>query len=422
MTMETLVEQLKKGESPSYHDMKEVLVSHFPLLAKLKKTPQDPVWHAEGDVEVHTSMVVEELYKQLDQREYEGEIRAVLVLAALFHDIAKPLTTRERERDGRTQIIAPRHADRGRSYLAYKVLDLGLSYEGIRTLLNLVGLHHEPKWLVIKGKDQKDFALLKRLVEPEYLYVLEMADMLGRDCADQGEQIEHIEFFKMFCKEFDVWGRDSDPFKGWFEKVRESMGSPDDFAYIERATTQGFYDWKAGHIYTPEEAAARGMANGAEFPELVLMCGPSGSGKSSWIRNNLSDHDVVSLDAIREEITGSRSDQSQNGRVLQAAKERLKKSLRANRKVVWDATNTRRDFRSLPMGIAHDYGAHTTLTVFHLRDEDFFSRNKDREHSIPDPILRKQIDSVEFPNINDAHRVLFVDGNAEILYDTREHL
>lgn len=65
-------------------------------------------------------------------------------------------------------------------------------------------------------------------------------------------------------------------------------------------------------------------------------------GKSAWLQRTLvlMGFEVVSLDAIREELSGDRADQTVNGRVRQAARERVKAALRAGRKVAWDAERT----------------------------------------------------------------------------------
>src|SRR5690348_14488357 len=69
----------------------------------LRQTPQDPEWHAEGDVLTHTEMVLHEcagIFSDPTDKE-------LLYLSALFHDIAKPETTRYDEEIKHT--IAPGH-------------------------------------------------------------------------------------------------------------------------------------------------------------------------------------------------------------------------------------------------------------------------------------------------------------------------
>ncbi|MEO5923949.1 MAG: HD domain-containing protein [Bryobacteraceae bacterium] len=74
---------------------------HFLEIANLAGTPQDPEWHPEGDVGIHTMLVVNAAAKIAEREGLEGDARAVLIFSALCHDFAKPKTTMLRERDGR---------------------------------------------------------------------------------------------------------------------------------------------------------------------------------------------------------------------------------------------------------------------------------------------------------------------------------
>lgn len=114
----------------------------------------------------------------------------------------------------------------------------------------------------------------------------------------------------------------------------------------------------------------------------------------------------MSLDEIREEITGRRDDQSKNGQVMQLAKERLREELRKpNGRVVWEATSLRSDFRSMVLGLGYDYHAATRLVCFPCDPDELLSRNRSRKHAIPTSVLQKQLDSLEWPEACEAHLV-----------------
>jgi tRNA nucleotidyltransferase (CCA-adding enzyme) len=84
-------------------------VEHFPEIAALQGVPQDPEWHPEGDVDIHTMHVLNEAVRVADRDEIAGDDRAVLLFAALAHDFAKPATTELREREGRQRWTAWGH-------------------------------------------------------------------------------------------------------------------------------------------------------------------------------------------------------------------------------------------------------------------------------------------------------------------------
>lgn len=65
----------------------------FPELVALPGIPQDPRWHPEGDVWIHTLHVCDCAATIGDREELEEYDRVVLLLAALCHDFGKPSTT-----------------------------------------------------------------------------------------------------------------------------------------------------------------------------------------------------------------------------------------------------------------------------------------------------------------------------------------
>ena len=73
---------------------------HFPEIAALAGTPQDPGWHPEGDVGTHTMLVLDAAARVAKREILDGDERAVLLFSALCHDFAKPATTQLREREG----------------------------------------------------------------------------------------------------------------------------------------------------------------------------------------------------------------------------------------------------------------------------------------------------------------------------------
>jgi tRNA nucleotidyltransferase (CCA-adding enzyme) len=63
----------------------------FPELKALVGCPQEPEWHPEGDVWVHTLMVIDEARTRIDGLERPQQI--AIMLGAVVHDVGKPPTT-----------------------------------------------------------------------------------------------------------------------------------------------------------------------------------------------------------------------------------------------------------------------------------------------------------------------------------------
>lgn len=88
-------------------------IVHFPEIGNLLGVPQDPEWHPEGDVGIHTMHVVDAAARIADRDELDGDERAVLLFSALTHDFAKAGTTALRERNGVPRWTAHGHEAAG---------------------------------------------------------------------------------------------------------------------------------------------------------------------------------------------------------------------------------------------------------------------------------------------------------------------
>ena len=86
---------------------------HFPEIAALDGTPQDPEWHPEGDVFTHTCHCCDALAELPEWQAADETTRRVLMFAVLAHDFAKPQTTHQAEREGRMRIVSPGHEEQG---------------------------------------------------------------------------------------------------------------------------------------------------------------------------------------------------------------------------------------------------------------------------------------------------------------------
>ena len=88
-------------------------IVHFPEINNLLSVPQDPEWHPEGEVGIHTMLVVDAAAEIAERDLLKDDERAVLMFAALTHDFAKAGTTALRERDGVLRWTAHGHEAAG---------------------------------------------------------------------------------------------------------------------------------------------------------------------------------------------------------------------------------------------------------------------------------------------------------------------
>lgn len=78
---------------------------------------------------------------------------------------------------------------------------------------------------------------------------------------------------------------------------------------------------------------------------LILLVGPSGAGKSTYAKAHFAPDEIVSTDAIREEMFGSNIAPGPQSPVFATAMERLCDRLARGETAVLDATNIQRRFR-----------------------------------------------------------------------------
>ncbi|MEM1008514.1 MAG: AAA family ATPase [Myxococcota bacterium] len=426
--MNTFIEALKTGALGLWNDAYAAAVADFDWLSELRETCQEPIWHEEGDVAKHTEMVLCALGEILreDNITLSPARWTVLWLAALFHDIGKCKTTKAREIKGHTRIVSPHHAACGASYIAYRLMEYDLPLPWILEIISLVALHHEPTCLTRSNAGPGRYWELSRQCDVQLLYLLEKADRRGRICRDQRTLLEDLECFKLCCETYGIWENTGLWGERQHTQIREQergLGVRDFQDALREAFPQlsaetqemllreSLWDYAKDVICHPQEAVQRAYRwLERPYSRVFLMMGPSGSGKSRWIREHLSPEgmEVISLDALREEYTGRRDCQTRNGKVAGLARERLKACLRSGQDAVYDATSLTKQLRQKIWRLVRDYGGHTTLVVMCTPPSVQERQNRQRRHALPSKVLEKQWKQLEWCGLDEAHTVRFV--------------
>jgi len=88
-------------------------IRHFPEIAALRGTPQEPDWHPEGDVLTHTGHCLDALAALGAWRDSPAPRRRLLTFAVLAHDFGKATTTQHAERRGVLRWVSPGHEAAG---------------------------------------------------------------------------------------------------------------------------------------------------------------------------------------------------------------------------------------------------------------------------------------------------------------------
>lgn len=88
-------------------------LKHFPEIAALRRTPQEPDWHPEGDVFTHTQHCLDALVASDTWQQSDAPRRRLLMFAVLAHDFGKPSTTSYAEKRGAMRWVSPGHEAAG---------------------------------------------------------------------------------------------------------------------------------------------------------------------------------------------------------------------------------------------------------------------------------------------------------------------
>lgn len=146
-------------------------------------------------------------------------------------------------------------------------------------------------------------------------------------------------------------------------------------------------------------------------PTLYVMVGLPGSGKSTATKA-FDKAEIVSSDQIRKEICGNESDQSKNEEVFKIFYKRMNQYLSEGKDVVLDATNTTMKARGRIFS-ALKVDCKKIAFIIHTPVEECIERDKNRERSVGEAVIRKFERSYQFPQL--------FEGFDEVLSDTYTH-
>lgn len=187
----------------------------FPEIQSLIGVPQDPEWHPEGDVFVHTLLVVDRARELIDDLPYARQV--TVMLAALAHDFGKPPTTQFLEGRWRSRGHEDAGVEPATRFLDRMNVHTIDGYDVRRQVIALVREHLKPGEFYKKREEVGEgaFRRLARRCEPDLLYRVAKADSLGRNAVwvprDKWYGAEAQEWFVQRAKELDVEHRPPEP-------------------------------------------------------------------------------------------------------------------------------------------------------------------------------------------------------------------
>jgi predicted kinase len=348
------------------------LLASFPDLRALENCPQDPEYHAEGNVLIHTQMVCAALVSNPAWQQLPARERSILFTAALFHDIAKPSTTQIGE-DGRWH--ARGHGKKGGGMVRALLTELNVPFGVREAIVNIVTMGSLPLWFWDKSDPQRSILFASQVSRCEWLALMADADLKGRICQDGQKFADSIALFEEFCREQGCWDR---PFAFASDHSR--------YIYFHKESADPFYE----------------AYDTTKF-EVILTCAIPGTGKDYWIQQHHPDLPVVSLDNLRTALgVGPTGDQSG---VVRAAHALARSYLQQQTPFIWNATNVMGSQRRSLVELFADYGARVRIVYLEVAPERVDRQNRDRERVVPAGVIDRFRRRMEIPNLTEAHRL-----------------
>jgi putative nucleotidyltransferase with HDIG domain len=353
------------------------LQAQFDWVQDMEAVPQDPVHHAEGNVAVHTRMVLEALQQLEGYRNLPAQEQEMLWAAALLHDVEKRSTT-VHEQDG--SITSKGHSKKG-AITARQLLytQLPAPFAIREQIVQLVRFHGTPIWAIERRDPARTVIETALMVNTQLLSLLARADALGRICDDQQDLLYRLDLFEALCQEHNCWGKPK-AFKtphAQFHYFNKQGSSPEFIPFDEFGAT------------------------------VVMLSGLPGSGKDTYVQQHYKDWPVINLDEIRRSHKISPTDKSGNGTVVQMAKEQAREHLRKKRSFVWNATNITRQMRSQLIDLFVTYKAYVKIVYVEVPYHKLHVQNKEREAIVPKNALDKLVAKLEVPAPWEAHEIIW---------------
>jgi predicted kinase len=354
----------------------------FPRLKKLESTPQSPRYHAEGNVGIHTRMVLDAL---LHSSHYQGApqgTREVLFLSALLHDLCKPETTVVDPITG--HIGQPGHSRRGAVDVRALLWEAGAPFDTREAICRIIAAHQVPFYAFDSRKGESpEFIARKlswelRLVD---LICVARADMQGRICTDQQARLDDIDLFEALANEDGCL---------WHPRAAASD-------YTRLMYARGAQLHLDSPLFQPHGS------------KVTVLSGLPASGKDTWVRAHAKGLAVVSFDDAKTELGLQHGEN--DGMAAHYAIDKAKSLLRKHAPFVWNATHLSDQMRRKTLDLLIAYDADVRLVYLEVPHGVVFARNHKRDTTLSNKDLARMLHRWEVPLPWEAHSVCYSVGN-----------
>lgn len=323
----------------------------YDFIQRLRDCPQNPVYHAEGDVWIHTRMVVEELIALPAWRALTPPERDLLFCATVLHDVGKPATTRV---EG-GWITSRGHSGKGARMSRRILWEMGFAPELREDIAALVRYHQLPYYITDRPDRQRLTLEISQSARTDYLTILAEADVRGRICPDLARLLSNIAAFAQLCRDEHCWAA-----------PRLFPSDHARFLYFRQLDR------------TPHDDSGEPLQG-----QMTLLSGLPGAGKAQWLSQHFEGPVADSHEVAAEH-------------------------LRAGRHFAWTGTNLTREARRQVIDLAAAHPARVNVVWVEAPRAELWERNRLQNNPVPEPVMNALLDRWETPDLCEAHELIKV--------------
>ena len=128
---------------------------------------------------------------------------------------------------------------------------------------------------------------------------------------------------------------------------------------------------------------------------LIVLCGPAGSGKSTFAAQRFTETTIVSSDRCRAMICDDENNQKVNRETFEVFHMIIQKRLFLGRFTVADSTALQLEARRKLRTLSRNYGYFGCLLIFNIPPEICLERNKSRHRSVEERVIPYHTDLLQ---------------------------
>lgn len=347
------------------------LINSIPDFGILKSIPQTPKWHKERCVWNHTKLVVDNMINELSKRQVDNsrDYYKLMVCAALCHDLGKATTTEWSEK--KQDYISYNHA-----YSSDKITRRLFYDEDVELrekLCSLVRLHMDIRHVL--DNEEQAISNLTQLYNSCYA---SLEDLLLLNLCDTLGSINDIE-----SKEdiFDINNKLND-----LISVNISSKGVNKFSYQLDSSQPQF--------------------------TVYFMIGLPGSGKDTYIKNNLNEFPTICRDDIRKEL-GIQGDKpmgmkKEENLVTKIVEEIMKELCEKEQSFIINNTNLKQKYRDNFKRIISKSKYNPKIIYIYVEASSIDINKERRRGQIDGSVIDNMFNKFDFPLPSEYDELVFV--------------